>query len=327
MASPAISQTNPKLLAAKLGALVRDLGIADSPPPEPGAGGAVSILDGTAYVLHAPELGLRALGPALLWATRAGATSLVLFSDGNAGALARRAQLITAFDVSVRQVVDATSQPAEIVELANPPELEDAVLDMAETISSSGAIPVVDFGRLVGEVEGLEVVRIQSTDDGPPRLDVGVGQADRELHELVHSNLSPPEAISRAVAMVGDIRRPGAAPHPLNRIGRPRWLRSIVVNDPSVLNVGKLSPVPPLRESNTVLSSDPVSAVNETSVVVCSTGVDPDLVPEALEYRQRHNPDAELVIVLTSSDRLPTTDRLIAACENTRVVEIASPWL
>ncbi len=327
MASPAISHTNPKLLAAKLGALVRDLGVPDAPAARPGAGGAVTILDGIAYILHAPELGVRALGPALLWATKSDITSIVLFSDDWAGALARRAQLISGSEVSVREVSTATSRPAEPEELQDPPQLDSKVLDMAETITLGGATPVHDFGRLVGEVEGLEVVRIKSAEDGSARLDVGVGQADRELHELVHSNLSSVEAISRASAMVGEFRSPGAAPHPLNRIGRPRWLRSIVVGDPAVLGVGALRPVPPLRESDTVLSVDPVAAVNDSVVVVCSSGVDPDLVPEALEYRERHDPNAELVIVLTASDRLPTTDRLIASCQNTRVVEIASPWL
>jgi hypothetical protein len=327
VASSAISQTNPKLLAAKLGALVRDLGVQDAPAASPGAGGAVTILDDTAYVLHAPELGVRALGPALLWATKSDVTSIILFSDDWAGPLARRALLISGSEVAVREVSEATSKPAAPEELLDPPRLDSDVLDMAETITLGGAVPVHDFGRLVGEVEGLEVVRVKSAEDSSVRLDVGVGQADRELHELVHSNLSSVEAISRAVAMVGEFRSPGAAPHPLNRIGRPRWLRSIVVGDPAVLSVGALTPVPPLRESDTVLSVDPVAAVNGSAVVVCSSGVDPDLVPEALEYRERHDPNAELVIVLTASDRLPTTDRLIASCQNTRVVEIASPWL
>lgn len=327
MASPAINRTNPDLLAAKLGALLRDLGLEELAKATPGGGGAATQVDGVGYVLHAPEYGIRSLGPALLWALKNNLASLVLFSDGYAGDLARRAHLITAIDVAVRQVTEATSKPAEARPLALPPELPAEVLAVSKTFIEAGTVPVDDFGRLVAEAVGLEVARAQLDNDGNLEVAVGVGQADRELHALVHSNLTTVDAVTRANEMVSEFRKPNAEPHPLNRLGRARWLRSLAVAAPALVGVGVLSPVPPLRFRDTVLGTEPTCAISGSSVAVFSAGVDPDLVPEALEYRDRHDPNAELVIVMTANDTLPTVGRLIDTCVNTRVVEVSTPWV
>jgi hypothetical protein len=327
VASPAVNTTNPALLVAKLGALVRDIGLEEVPTPSPGGGGAATQDEGIGYVLHAPEYGIRSLGPALLWTIKNNLGSLVLFSDDHADHLARRAGLITNIDVSVRQVTNATSQPTEPLALAPPPELPAEVLDVSSIFLEAGTVPVDDFGRLVAETVGLEVARAQLDQDGALEVAVGVGQADRELHELVHSNLTTVDAVTRAAAMVAEFRQPNAEPHPLNRLGRARWLRSLAVKDPALVGVGVLAPVPPLRFRDTVLGTEPTCATSESAVVVFSAGVDPDLVPEALEYRQRHNPDAELVIVMASNDTLPTVARLMETCANTRVVEVSPPWV
>ena len=326
MASPAINPTNPALLAAKLGALVRSLGVDAVPAAEPGGGGAATQLDRVGYILHAPEHGVRSLGPALLWAVKQELSEVILFSDNHSGDLARRAQLFSAIPISVRRVVDTRSQPAEPSDLLLPPDLPASVLEFGPTFVEAGAVPVDDFGRLVAESVGLEVARVEVDEAGELVVDVGVGQADRELHELVHSNLTTLDAVTRAATMVAQFRQPNTAPHPLNRLGRPRWLRSLAVGDPSVVGVGKLAPVPPLRARDTVLGTEPTCAVNESSVVVFSAGVDPDLVPEALEYRQRHNPEAELILVMAAKDALPTVTQLIDMCDNTRVLQMASPW-
>lgn len=327
MASVALNTTNPALLVAKLGALVRDIGVSGVPLGAPGGGGAATRHEDVAYVLHAPENGIRSLGPALLWTARAGLEQLVLFSDSHAGDLARRAKLFDAIEISVREVVGASSNLAPATALVSPPVLSPKVMALSETLASAGTTPVEDFGRLVGEVAGLEVVRATGGDSGSVTIGVGVGQADRELHELVHSNLETSAAIARAAAMVAPHRQPGAPAHPLNRLARGRWLRAIAVDDPSAVGVGVLNPVPPLRASATVLENDPPAALSDSAVVVFSDGVDPDLVPEALEYRQRHGSQLELVLAIAAKDRLPTIDRLIALCRDTRVVAIPSPWL
>lgn len=314
------------LLAAKLGALLKDLGVAGATPVA-GAGGAAAKANNVGYVLHDPAIGVRALGPALLWVVKAKLESLVLFSDDHAGDLARRASLIKGINASVRQVVGGSSVEATPSPLSLPPALSPSVIAHAEQLIAAGVLPVDDFGRLVGEVEGLEIVRVETAEDGTTQVGVGVGQADRELHELVHSNLATSDAIIRAAKLVSDHRMPGAPPHPLNRLSRARWLRSAVVQNPSLVDATALNPIPPLRARNTVLGSEPAACEGQGVVVVCSAGVDPDLVPEALDYRARQNNDAELVLVLSKGDRLPTTDALIALCPNTRVVTFDTPWV
>ncbi len=335
MATSASSSVNPALLSAKLDALVRDLGVPDAPPASGGGGGSVTCHDGVGYVLTSPASKVRALGPAWLWALKNGLSELVMFDDDHAPDLARRAALLNTIKTSVRQIAGTSSQVAVSNLLPSPPSLDHKVLDLSDAFAQAGAIPVDDYGRLVAEVNGLEVARAFIDDSAEAEMagraeglviEVGVGQADRELHQLVHSNLGTVEAVSRAAEMVSAIRSPGAEPHPLNRLGRARWLRSEAVADPGIVGVGSLTPVPPLRWRDTVLGIEPACAVSESSVVVFSAGVDPDLVPEALEYRYRANPDAELVIVMAERDVLPTVDRLIQLCPNAQLMTVTTPW-
>lgn len=326
MASPAANPVNPALLGAKLGALVRDMGIADFPTAAGGGGAAVIKHDGVGFVIAAPAMGVRSLGPALLWAAKNDLDELVLFTDDHGGDLARRATLFPKIAAAVRVVDKASSQPAIAQPLKLPPALDVRVLELANTFAEAGAIPVDDFGRLVGEVHGLEVARAFLNDADEVVVEVGVGQADRELHELVHSNLVTVDAVTRAAEMVDGFRSPDAEPHPLNRVGRARWLRSVAVSDVDLVGVGELVPVPPLRWRDTVLGVEPACAVSKSAVVVFSAGVDPDLVPEALDYRNREAPGAELVIVMAARDALPTVARLIDSCPNTRLVTVSPPW-
>lgn len=326
MASPAANTVNPALLGAKLGALVRDIGIADAPTAEGGGGAAVLNHNGVGYVIAAPAMGVRSLGPALLWAAKNDLDEVVLFTDDHGGDLARRATLFPAIATVVRVVQQASSQPATAQLLEGPPPLDERVLELGDAFAGAGAIPVDDFGRLVGEVHGLEVARAFLNEADELVVEVGVGQADRELHELVHSNLATVDAVTRAAEMVNGFRSPEAEPHPLNRVGRARWLRSVAVADADLIGVGELAPVPPLRWRDTVLGIEPACAVSDSAVVVFSAGVDPDLVPEALDYRNREAPGAELVIVMAARDALPTVVRLIESCPNTRLKTVSPPW-
>jgi hypothetical protein len=62
----------------------------------------------------------------------------------------------------------------------------------------------------------------------------------------------------------------------------------------------------PCVATGTALHGGPV-------VVVCSTGVDLDLVPFALDARAMHAPSAELVLVVPQRDASPVTAALAAA--------------
>lgn len=325
-----------RLFATKLRALVRGLRgdeVAERAvevPFGPGAG----LVDGTEGWVLAVEGADRSLGPALLWARRHGVERLAVLVDesvdeGTAPVLARRAALFAR-----PPTVWAVRGPAAVPVAAAPPlvfpALPPEVAAMAERIRAAGADPVPDDGTLVAEVNGLEVARVE-VDARGPWLDVGVGRNDRLAHRLLHGG-DPEPALAGVVAEVAAHRRPGAPDHPLNRMARERWLRRLVLGEPSLVGARWLEPVPtPVRRRDL---RDPAPAPARGAddsgrpvVVVCSTGVDPDLVPVAADVRLSLAPEGRLVLVVPERDAHPATTALAAALrEPAEVVALRPPW-
>jgi hypothetical protein len=196
-------------------------------------------------------------------------------------------------------------------------------------MSEAGASPIDDHGVLVGEVAGLEVARVV---DGPagPVIDVGVGQADRELNQVVHADRDPDSGLRRVIAAVAELRS-GHAHHPLTRLARERWLRSSLIDDPSPIGAVSLDPVVPLRPRTGLLVTQPAAASGrlasgEPVVAVTMVGVDLDLVPEAVDYRARCDPSAQLVLVMPARD-LALNTALLDGVDRARAVAIEGPWL
>lgn len=273
----------------------------------------------------------RMAGPAMVWARRSGVDHLHLVAESeHAGSLARRTADVGGLRIDVLEVDGTDLVPAVASAIVPPPELDREAWQLASIISEAGARAVDDHGRIVAEVAGLEVARIVQRDDQPPEIEVGVGEADRELHGLVHTSMSRDTAVRRAVAMVAAERRKGSL-HPLSRMARERWLRSLLLDDPTLIGADELDPVPPLRARSTVLGNVPVAAVGSRTdgspiVVVCSTGIDLDVVPEATDYRRRHDPAAELIIVVPERDRHAITESLVEWTPRTQLLTVAPPW-
>ncbi len=255
------------------------------------------------------------LGPLLARCrTTSGVEGLTVFVDPadlagdaaatTAGDLARRASLLTA-DVEIMVVTGAGTAKAEPTPVLETPEIDDGLWRESAVMADAGARVVDDHGRLVGEVNGLEVARVEPAEGVQPvRLRVGVGQADRELQVFVHGHLDDEERLRRAVEVVATHRRVDAAPHPLNRLARPRWLRSAIVGDPGLVDLTDLEPRPPLRPRPGVADREPAAAYSRVDgvTVVCSAGVDLDLLPEAVDYRARIDPGSKLLVVLPPRD-------------------------
>lgn len=275
-------------------------------------------------------------GPALIWALRSEVSHLhVVAEPEHAGALARRvidvgtsSDRMLVVDVLAVDGVDLVATAP--VALDPPPALDARMWELAPILSEAGARPVDDHGRIVAEVAGLEVARIDQSAEGSPFIEVGVGEADRELHSLVHTTMDSGTAVRRAVSMVAAERQRGSM-HPLARMARERWLRSMLLDEPSLLDLASLTAVAPLVPRSTVLGNVPSAAVGETAdgrpiVVVCSSGIDLDVVPEAVDYRTREAPDAELWIVVPERDRHPVTESLVAVTRSCSVLSIDPPW-
>jgi hypothetical protein len=290
------------LLAAKLRALTDAPGAdaADFP-------GGAALVDGAAAWLLLDVDPLTALGPALVWAERRGATNLTLLIDGDASVVARRAALFRDAPV-VLAIAGTTTRPAEPAPV--PVQLDaPSAPDLAGLLVDADLEVVVEDGILRGEVRGLEVARVVhgTTSTGTPidgpQLEVGVGEADREMTALVHAGLPPMDQLARVRDIVLEHRRADAERHPLNQLAPERWLRSALVSDPGQVGCSELHPAPPavprpnLRDPAVAIARGRDTAGADV-VVACSVGVLLDLVPAAADARAALAPDARLLLAV-----------------------------
>jgi hypothetical protein len=281
-------------------------------------GGAALLDDDGLWVLPSAQPA-RSLGSALIVADRSGVAParLHLAVDGEvAGVLARRASQFA----GAPQVwaVDGTSLvPAVPAPFAAAPHLDPRVAPFADVLTAAGADPVVEHGRLIGEVEGLEVARVV-VDDAGARLEVGVGRFDREGHALMSADQPTDATLRRVVDQVRAHRRADAEHHPLRQLAASRWLRSRLIAVPSLVGADHLAPMEPTVEAPDLKTPWPAPAVGNDIdgrplVVVCSVGVDLDLVPSAADARLADDRGARLVLAVPTRDAHPVTRTLAAA--------------
>jgi hypothetical protein len=307
-------QRRSALLSTKLAALVRDhLGPSTDLVTGTIGGGAGFLRDGVAWVL-AEEAPGRYLGPAMAWARQQGASEVHVLAETDSGVLARRASRFERppqiWEVRGRELV-----PAEPTPLPQPAAIDPRTVPLMDVIAAAGATPVVEHGVLTGEVYGLEMCRaIVDPVLDVVRLEVGVGAHDREAFTLMNGDVPTTEALAKVVAVVGRHRAPDAEPHPLNRLVPERALRHRLVAHPELIGLASLSEAPPPLPRHGVKERWPAVAVGSDHdgravVVVCSTGVDLDVVPYASDARR----DGErLVIVVPPRDAHPVTAALAA---------------
>ncbi|MEP7202894.1 MAG: hypothetical protein ABI894_09810 [Ilumatobacteraceae bacterium] len=301
------------LLAMKLAALAHDQGAGSDLQLTGFALGAAAI-DGIVGWVLLDERQARGLGPALAWAVRAGVDQLQILAEEATGTLARRAaafQLPTVvWHVTERALLPAIAE-ALPQQLPLPTEHEQ----FRALIADGGATPTVDHGVLVGEVRGLQVCRVVTDrETGAARLEVGIGQHDREAFQMLHGNIPTVEALADVVAVVAPHRQPGADPHPLNRLGREQALRARLIDDPGLIGATFVDSVPlPLSRPNL---KDPYPCVALAAIdgqpvtVVVSAGVDLDLVPFATDARLATGHPTR--IVLPARDAVPVQAEIVA---------------
>jgi hypothetical protein len=280
-----------RLRGIKLQALVRehlgrdiDATVGTFPP-----GAALVVGGGEAWVLleDEPE---RGLGPALAWAIRNGAGALHLLAGRSTGLLARRAGGFR-FPIEVWHVDDRNLLPAVPEPIAPPPPASPAHLALVDTIVAGGAEPMVEHGVVTGEVRGLEVCRV--VDDrytGAVRLEVGVGAHDREAFTIIHGDLPTVDALAGVVRAVDEYRRSGVGQHPLKRLVPERLIRWQLQHDPASIGLAAVAPAQPPQPRASVKDRVPCVATASCRdgtpvVLVCSSGVDLDLVPYAIDAR------------------------------------------
>ena len=327
----------PDLLLAKLRAVAAPHlapGVAAEVADFPG--GAALVVGDQAWVLLEPQP-VAALGGALVWADRRGVHELhLVVGVADAGVVARRAACFAPAP-RVWALEDATLTPAVA---APPPQAAPAppAPELAELLVDADLEVLVEDGMVRGEVLGLEVARIvhgTSTAGEPldePLLEVGVGQADRELTGMLHGSLPPREQLLRVSEIVRAQRRPDAEPHPLNQLVPERWLRARLVADPARIGLRDLRPVPAaiprpnLRDKGIAVAYG-TDEQGAPVVVACSVGIDLDLVPAAADARLSVDPSARLLLVVPARDAHPVTGALAARlAAPATVVALEGDW-
>lgn len=229
----------------------------------------------------------------------------------------------------VVEVAAAPAPPLPAPPGAEASELVDLLVDVGLELS-------VEPGMILGEVAGLEVARITVDADGPS-LAIGVGRFDQELSSVAQSDLPRREALERAADVVRLARTMGGpalagGAHPMSRLARERWLRTAVIAEPGLVGATELAPVPGLWVRSGLRTPAPAGALGHDAagramIVVCSTAVDVDLVPAALELAVETEPSARVVLALPANDIVASTRRVAAlAIEEPEIVAVTPPW-
>ena len=284
----------------------------------PGGAALLSTPSSRAWVLIDDGVVAR-FGAAMAWADRQGVTTVDVIVDGSPsapGIIARRAAAF-AGPPSVWAVDGTDLSPVEAAEaVPAEPGLLDPGADgaaLARLLAEHDLEVVHEHGVLRGEVLGLEVAR---TVGG--RLEVGVGRHDRSARAEMRPGEDLGAALDDAARAVRALRRPGAPPHPANTLARSRWLRAVMSRDPQRYGLAALEAVAPPLPWFDLPEAGPAPAVGATEagqpvVVVCSVGVDLDLVPTAADCRLLYggeHAEPALWLVVPEGDDLPVTRAL-----------------
>ena len=278
---------------------------------------------------------------------RASPSSTLLADAGPAaaGVLARQAGLFA--DGPAVWAIEGTTLAAADPAPPLAPAPAPAPTDLVDLLIDAGLEIVVEGGMVRGEVNGLEVARIvhgETTAGEPidePRLEVGVGKADRELTAMVHSGLPAVDQLARVTEIVRGHRRPGAPRHPLNQLVPDRWLRAVLCRDPGLVGLATLRPAEGARPRPNLAERDVALAVGEDHagdavVVACSVGIALDLVPTAADGRlaidatggaHADTPPSQLFLAVPERDDHPGTRRLAARLRApATVVPVPGDW-
>ncbi|MEY2975209.1 MAG: hypothetical protein RIR49_1629 [Actinomycetota bacterium] len=306
----------PGLIAAALAGIARDDGARPGSTADPIPGGAVLTSGGHlwAWLEDRPE---HALGAVIARAVRGAADGVTIVvpesCHDEAGTVARRASQwgipIAVFLLAGRE---RRAVPASVAG-PEPAPAED-VEALVPSLVAAGADPVFEHGVLTGEVAGLEVCRVVDTDSGP-RLEVGVGAHDREAFGMLHGDVPALDSLARIVEVVRSHRRPGADPHPLNRLAPERYLRHRLLTDPTASVATDARAVAGALRRRNLSEPAPAHLIGTVdgapALIACTTGVDLGALVDAVDTRHwlGHRVD-RLVVVVPARNRLPVLDAM-----------------
>lgn len=303
---------------------------ADALEPVSFNGGAGLSHDGAAY-LYLNEPTTSALGATLAWGSNRGIDNLHLLVDDDGDLMARQAQGLDPRPTV--WITDGTSLVAAVPGPYPDHEVPPAVELFRRVFLEAGAEVVQQGTDLVAEVHGLEVGRAVTDGKGGADARVGVGVFDQEAHAMI----SGVEVLERLPAVIDEVRAgrvAGASSQMLNRLARERWLRRVIELQPALVDADPdrpLDPVSELEPRKGIQLTHPVALRGHTTagaslLVVCSVGIDLDLVPVAADHLA-HTPADQVVLALPERDvhHIVTSMAAFLAAPTT-VLGIPVPW-
>ncbi len=330
------AEQRARLLRTKLAALARQLGL-EGEPVDVASAAALAAPGGAAVLVQ--DASAAALAGALLWSARQQAAPLTVLVDDGAAELARLAGYfgLGGADVAVREVRGADSVPVAPAPLPQRIDAPEVPAALVEPMRRLGLEVVVEHGEVRGEVLGLEVARLvrwpaEVGGDDELHLEAGVGRFDRDAVAAARPDEAPEQSLERTVEQVRAHRYPGAPVHPVQLLARERWLRSMVLAEPSLVGAARLEPVDMTTAPAGLKDAHPAAAAGTDAagapvVVVCSRGVDLSLVPLAADTRAMVDPDARLVLALPAQDHHVATSTLVELLRSpAELVELAPGW-
>ena len=280
----------------------------------------------------------RGLGAALAWSVRdgAGAGPLTVVVDvrrdgtpqpGAAALLARRAAGLAeppaVWWVDRSAVADAVALAVDPGPFPVPPACEE----YARRAEAAGLDVVPHRAGISIEVLGLEVGRVEVDSGGRPRFGVGVGRHDREANDEMFEGAPTQEALVRTAEVVRAARRPEAMPGSASLLSRERWLRHAVCAGPGALGLPPVAPLPEAAPAADLRQARPAAAVGHGVVVVCSAGVDLDLVPAAADaWLAAGRPPLIVLVVPVGSDAPVTRELAARLAAPAEVMAVVPPW-
>ena len=133
---------------------------------------------------------------------------------------------------------------------------------------------------------------------------------------LLHADQPQGESLAAAADLVRAHRRPGTGAHPLSTLCRERWLRRDLCIDPSPVGLVDLEPVDPADQRVNLRDPAPAPALGTDSdgrrvLVVCSVGVDPQVVSATAALVLSESPD-RVVVALPNRDVLAPVEQALA---------------
>lgn len=329
------TEQRAQLLCAKLTALSRENLQFDAQPEVRGAL-AVAHANGRAAVLM-ENSGAADIGAAFLWAQRVDAQQVDIFTDDNAGLMARLAQYFVT-PSTVWQVAGPTATPATPQAFGERLVAPPVHAELLDILTEAGCEVVVEHGVYRGEINGLEVARLvkwptSTGGDGEYHIEVGVGRFDRDATAAVHADTPPTELLESTISLIKTHRQAGAIGHPVQYLARSRWLRAELILDPSAVGLQDLQAADMTSEATGIKDDHPSAAIGLSAdgaraVLVCSTGVDLSLAARAGDTRAFHDESADLHIAVPERDATTVTRTLATLLKDPATVHpISVDWI